>query len=269
MVRPKAQLREWKRTARELSRCSPAHALACRQGFVLTRDQARGCGMADADLRSLVRRELWTAPRRGVVSPLTPTVATTEIAATALALVRPDTVVSHTSAAALWGLPLLAPVERPSVTMRFANGGGQAGANAHAAKIGNADVGRWFGVATTAVSRTVVDVARTEGRRAGLVAADSALHEELTTPEALRLALLRQHGWPGVVAARWVVEHADGRAESPLESLTRLLVIDAELPVPDLQAWVRTDRGFVRVDGLWEGRLVVLEADGMLKYRKS
>ncbi|HEY2982923.1 MAG TPA: type IV toxin-antitoxin system AbiEi family antitoxin domain-containing protein, partial [Jatrophihabitantaceae bacterium] len=46
--------------------------LALRQGFVATRAQARDLGMPDADVRRLVRRGDWSAPRRGVlaVAPL-------------------------------------------------------------------------------------------------------------------------------------------------------------------------------------------------------
>jgi hypothetical protein len=268
--------RLWLDAAYQLRRTSPAHALACQQGFVLTHEQAAGCGITGAELRRSVRRGEWTAPRRGVLSILglptgenqvRPHGRCPEIAAAALALARPDLVASSESAVAMWGLPLLFTPERPCGTMRSGNGGGQSDANAHAAALAESEIGRWFGVDVTVPSRSIVDLARNHGVRAGLVAADAALHERITTEAALQLAVLRARGWPGVRAARRVVELADARAESPLESLTRLLVIDHGLPVPELQIWVETDEGMVRVDGIWLDRNVVLEVDGLLKYK--
>jgi hypothetical protein len=48
--------------------------LACRQGFVLTHPQARAVGLSSAEVRSMVRRKEWTAPRRGVLCVLPPPV---------------------------------------------------------------------------------------------------------------------------------------------------------------------------------------------------
>jgi hypothetical protein len=57
-------------------------------------------------------------------------------------------------------------------------------------------------------------------------------------------------------------------AESPLESLTRLCVLDAGLPPPQLQARIvdPADGWSCRVDMLWRQQRVVLEADGRVKY---
>ena len=46
------------------------------------------------------------------------------------------------------------------------------------------------------------------------------------------------HGWPGTDDATWVVEHADHRAETPLEYLGRLACIEGGLPVPLSNVWV-------------------------------
>lgn len=270
--------RLWIDAAHDLRRQSPAHGLACEQGFVLTHDQAHMFGVSDPQVRRLVRRGEWTAPRRGVLSVLAapsekhqirPHGQSPEVAAAALALVRPEIVVSTESAIAMWELPLLFNPGRPCGTMRYGNGGGQADANAHAAALDESEIDCWFGVDVTVPSRSIVDLARNHGVRAGLVAADAALHDGITTEGALQRAVRRAQGWPGVRAARRAIELADARAESPFESLTRLLVIDHGLPVPELQVWVETDQGMVRVDGIWRDRNVVLEVDGLLKYRST
>ena len=56
---------------------------------------------------------------------------------------------------------------------------------------------------------------------------------------------------------------ADGRAESPLESLGRLALLEAGLPRPELQVDLYGPHGFVaRVDGWYEEAAVAIEFDG-------
>ena len=82
---------------------------------------------------------------------------------------------------------------------------------------------------------------------------------------ALRRAVHRARGWPGVRSrASCVVELADARAESPLESLTRLLVIDHGLP-PSRAA----DRGSTRIDGMVPGRRHVAGSECRPRGRRA
>lgn len=191
--------------------------------------------------------------------------ASTQIRAAAAALVRPRMTVSHESAAAMYGLPLLFRPSRPRLTTT-GYGGGERDILVHSARVLDDERTQWFGVTLTVVARTVIDIARNAGMRAGLVAADASLFEQLVTVDELGGAVERAARWPGVRRARRVVELTSPLAESPLESLTRLLIADAGLPTPHLQVWVRTARRRYRVDGLWPDRGVVLEADGLLKY---
>ena len=91
-------------------------------------------------------------------------------------------------------------------------------------------------------------------RRDALVVVDAALRQRLVTRGELRAAVSR---WdPG--GAGWVLDHADDRAESVLESVLRFLLLQAGLRCFEPQ--VRLP-GVGRVDLLLEGWLV-LEADG-------
>jgi very-short-patch-repair endonuclease len=72
-----------------------------------------------------------------------------------------------------------------------------------------------------------------------------------------------------VTAAARVVALADGRTQSPLESLTRLCLIDAGLSQLEPQSPIDTERGTYSVDLLLLGTRVIVEADGRLKYRKD
>jgi very-short-patch-repair endonuclease len=245
----------------------PAIELALRQGFVLTRGQALECGLSDADLRRLLRRHVWTRPRPGVVAPLA-LPGDPVLAATAAARLRPCEVISCASAATVQGLPLLGPVGPPALTSPHVHqANSRDDIRVHVARLDRDEEELWFGARVTRVERTVVDLARARGIGQGLVAADAALHEQLTTPRRLRRAVERQRGWPGVRAARAAVELADGRSESPGESLARLELIRHGLPIPKLQVWVDTSGGRYRVDIAYERERVLIEVDGLLKYR--
>lgn len=248
--------------------------IARRQGLVLTPRQAQLTGLCDADVRRLVRRGIWTAPRRGVLSVLPasgeddePSGRDPRIAATAAALARPGLVICHRSAALLHFLPLLGAADRPELTInRGNNGGGESDILVHAARFQPAEIDDWFGAPVLSPARTVVDIARGSGLRSGLVVADAALADGLVSYDDLVRALGRATRWPGVRTARRAVDLSCELAESPLESLARLLVIEAELPPFEPQRWIKTHRGWYRVDGLWPDRGVILEADGMGKY---
>lgn len=112
----------------------------------------------------------------------------------------------------------------------------------------------------------MIDIART-GARPGIVAVESALYHGCVTRTELEEVLERQRRWDGVITARRVVELAGAQSESPLESLARLFLADHRLPLPDQQVLIDTYLGRFRVDGLWDARRVVLEVDGLLKYR--
>lgn len=260
----------WVRTAAELRvrpggrAVGPVVALALRQGFVVTRAQARDLGMPDADVRRLVRRGEWSTPRRGVLGVVPSSDDNAAVlAAAAAALARPGHLISHRSAGVLHGLPVLHRPARPELTATIpGTSGARRKATIYCAQMLVGERAKWFGVLVTIVARTIVDLARAD-RAQGLVAADAALHERLVTAAELTRQLDGCAGWPGAARARGVLAAASSLTESPLETLTRLCLFDAGLPAPELQAWIGRDR----VDMLWRHARVVVEADGRLKYR--
>ncbi|WP_166503394.1 hypothetical protein [Modestobacter italicus] len=99
------------------------------------------------------------------------------------------------------------------------------------------------------------------------MAMDAALHDELLTHDNLREAVLRQTHWNGIAAAARAAGLANGRAESPLETLGRLRILGSGLPLPELQMDLHGPRGFVgRVDAWYEDAAVAVEFDGRVKY---
>ncbi len=234
---------------------------------MLTTAQAYALGYSREQLRTLVRRRCWSVPRRGVLAVIHPagdTKVQAALAATAAALVRAGSIVSHESAAILHGLPVLDLPPVPTLTIRSGRSGTIDDVHLYRAPMAAGQIERWYGVPIASVARTAADVARRD-RDSGLIVVDSALNEGLTSVAELRAAVEVSTRWPGNSAAGWVLLHADGRAESPLESLARSRLIIAGLPTPNLQVWIAGTRA--RVDMLYEAERLVIEADGMLKYR--
>src|SRR5581483_7620276 len=99
-------------------------------------------------------------------------------------------------------------------------------------------------------------------------AADYALRARLTTLPELHAELGRMGRWPGLRAARAAVALSDPRSESPLESRSRLALLEHGLPTAEPQVSIGNEwGGFVgRVDFFWKEFGVVGEVDGDVKY---
>ncbi len=179
----------------------------------------------------------------------------------------PNCVVSHRSAAVLHGLPILGHVGRPEIT-RPLTGRALTGTRSHRLRV-MPESERQSGLPVTSAVRTCIDVSRTHGLEAGLVVSDAALAIGRATAAQLSHEALGLAATPGVSTARTVAEFADGRAESPLESLSRWRLHEAgvEPPVPQVRIWIDTAEW--RVDFLWPELAVVGEADGRGKYRQA
>jgi very-short-patch-repair endonuclease len=122
-------------------------------------------------------------------------------------------------------------------------------------------------IPVTTPARTAVDLGRWVSFRSAVVVMDSALRQ--CSPAELDAVLVRCQRWPGILKARTAAEFADPRAASPLESISRVVFHESDLPRPELQAiLVADDWGspVTIVDFYWEEFGVVGEADGLLKY---
>jgi hypothetical protein len=178
-------------------------------------------------------------------------------------------VLSHASAAIAVGLPVLGKaVLQPCLTV----GSGTALrrlASVHLHRATVDEIAAVDGFPVTPTARTVLDLAREHGVLTGLAAADAALHGKLIAHEQLESALVLQERWPGIRRAQFVVSFADGRAESPLESLSRLRMHERGLPPPEPQVLICDEHGNIvtRADFYWDGFGVVGESDGAMKWK--
>lgn len=119
------------------------------------------------------------------------------------------------------------------------------------------------GLILTSALRTAVDCSRLLTFQASVCLLDGGLRAGSFTTDDLAQAARARQGWPGVRRLAAAVASADGRSESPAESLARLLLLPA---VPGLvpQVRVRDDRGHVvaRLDLGDEELLLGVEVDG-------
>ncbi|WP_409435669.1 DUF559 domain-containing protein [Mycobacterium sp. SMC-14] len=116
----------------------------------------------------------------------------------------------------------------------------------------------------TAPAWTAIETARSLWRPRALATLDAALRSGTCTERELWAAAERQAGRREIVTVRDLLPLADPRAESPMESETRLVMIDGGLPAPELQYEI-VDRNFRtwRVDFAWPAYRVAVEYDGL------
>jgi hypothetical protein len=120
------------------------------------------------------------------------------------------------------------------------------------------------GIPTTTAARTAFELGRRRPLRRAVANVDALANATgLTAPQVT--AVLRQHkGARGIVQLRSVVDLMDGGAESPQETHTRLVLVDAgtKRPVTQIEVCNRRGRVFARIDMGWPEFKVGVEYDG-------
>jgi hypothetical protein len=141
-------------------------------------------------------------------------------------------------------------------------------AHLHRATLTADDMTTLDGVPVTSVARTLVDLGRSTSTSCAVAAIDSALNRDLVTYAQIDAVLVRCWNWPGIRRAQRAVRLSDGRAESPLESISRLVIGWLHLPRPEPQALAHDRFGTPvgRLDFYWDDFGVAGEADGAVKY---
>lgn len=164
-----------------------------------------------------------------------------------------DAVLSHVSAAVAWGLPLyrLEPrlVHLSGATSDGHTLSGRPGIARHEIAVGDADRVVVDGLTCTSLARTIGDVVRTIPVEAALSMADAALrvvawdesdrsydeHADGVFRAEVRRHMERHRRARGVRGGRFIMGIADGRAQLPGESVSRLRLIELGFEVAGLQ----------------------------------
>ncbi len=250
-------------------------AAAERQLGLFTATDAHRAGYEHPEIRRLCDSGTWRRLRRGVYVTAEELSATqekgrlhqVECLAVLLELSRPTAVVSHESAARLWGFPVrrqLAGTVRLSDPTLSRRGRGY---RITQAPLRAGDVARNGPLRLTATDRTLLDCARQWPLDDAVVALDAALLEGKVSGRQLTDGLAVLRGWPGAGRAVRAVALADGRAESPLETRGRLRMVGAGLPSAELQTEIHAAGRLIAVVDAWfDQQAVAVEFDGRIKY---
>ncbi len=223
-----------------------------------SRDDLRARGCTERDIESMVRdgllrrvrrgryiaeddwRDLWNEGRHLV-----------EVVATYLNSAPPGPVFVGASAAVLHGLPLyrLAPGKVHVAIAGARHSRTRAGVAWHDVDVPLTDVAAVDGIRCTSMDRTVLDVASALPPEAAISVADAALRSEAVMmhvqdadaaadwTDRLSRRADRLHS-RGIRQARRIIAFADGRAQLPGESVSRLMLATLGYAQPDLQVHV-------------------------------
>ena len=188
-----------------------------------------------------------------------------ELCAAALWVLPAGAAFSDETAALLYGLPGPAAPLPLHVTTPFGTAlVRRTGLVGHVKLLPESEVMTLGGLPVTTVGRTFVDLAARLSRPHLFALGDAILHGQLATSDDLAVVLEIHRGRRGVARARALLPQLDARAESPMESLTRLLLLDAGLPRPQVNVNLFGPLGefLGRVDLLLEEAGVVIEFEG-------
>jgi hypothetical protein len=212
----------------------------------------------------LLRREHWEAFDDAARHAMT--------AIAAVSCLRTPVVVSHESAAAFWGLPRLGPwparvhvidsrLEMPTAGRYVLR---------HAGPIDECDRVERYGVSVTSLARTAVDLAVTTPLRQAVVSLDHLYRHDAVSSVELLDRIAERAVARGTKKARRAVEFADGRANRPGESLSRVVMLEAGVMAPGLQHPFHGPLVQIAdTDFYWESVGIIGEFDGETKYRDS
>jgi very-short-patch-repair endonuclease/predicted transcriptional regulator of viral defense system len=240
---------------------------AARQEGLITREQLEASG--------LTRRQIDGWIREGRLHPVFRTVFALGDRALgprarmrAAVLACPGAVISHRSAAALLRIREVAPVVVDLIPP-VEHGRKIDGIKAHRVAFpGPTEVRTAYGIPCTTVARTLVDLAGSSGIDKLREAVEMAVTRKAFDIAAVE-AVLAQGKRRGAPALRTVIEEWRPIAETARYSTVRSLfeakllplVVAAGLPIPRINARVRTAERVLEVDLLWPEQRLVLEAD--------
>jgi very-short-patch-repair endonuclease len=240
-------------------------ALARRQYGVVAHEQLLSLGLSDWGIRHRVAHgrlhRLW----KGVYAVGRPELTVRGRWMAALLSCGHSAVLSHRSAAALWGIG--SEKQMIEVSVRTCLKRDRSRVRVHRrAGLRDFDLTVRGGIPVTSPIRTLIDLAASSGPDGIERTVNEADRLDLVDPETLRRSLGAYRGQRGVARLRAVLEpRSFRRTDSGLERRFLRLVRDAGLPTPLTQ---RHLNGF-RVDFFWPELGLVVETDGFRYHRTA
>jgi hypothetical protein len=241
-------------------------ALAERQHGVVSLAQLQALGLGPSAVRNRVARGVLHRVHQGVYAVGHPLLSARGRWMAAVLACGPGAVLSHRSAAMLWGLHEAATAQ-VDVTSPGRAGRGRRGIAAHsAATLDRRDVTAVDRIPCTTVARTLLDLAELLDRPGLERACERAERLGLFDGRAVEEVLARATGRSGSAALAAVLEAWRPevlRTRSELERRFLGLCSAADVPRPEPNAWIPLPGGgAIEVDFLWRGAGLVVETDG-------
>lgn len=191
---------------------------------------------------------------------------------------RTTPVFSHYSAAVLLGLPLWAMPQTPVHVISTTSRARSSTVVRHLLEVDDADIVEIAGFSCTSPNRTLADLAAVCSDELLIGCADAVIRGVAGNKHRVdegawtdwRQQMLdqasAQSGGRGVRRLRRVVQLADPRSDSPLESVSRLHFARLDVTVEPQFAIPSPDGGFYFADFLIVGQGILGECDGAQKY---
>src|SRR4051812_33547240 len=239
-------------------------ALAARQHGVVSRAQLAALGLGAGAIKHRLALGRLHPLYRGVYAVGHRSLRPEAWWLAAVLAAGPDAVLSHRSAAALWGMrgTRRGVVETPAPRKLRAGGGLEAPRVALAAD----DVTVEDGIPVTTPARTLFDLAAVVTAAQLEHAFNEAEYRRLTSPVSLDALLARYPGRRGTQAIRRVLDNhrknGETRTRSELERALLALVDAHGLPRPRLNR--ESDHG--ELDARWPQQRLVVECDGFAAH---
>ena len=245
----------------------PSRPVRSRLTVPTTRSGASAAGISGWQLRhgDVVRLSRDTYLPRALLHDVT--VRITAVLLTA----PPHAVVSHVTAAMLWGLAIPMQRDDSRVHLTVATGSAvrsRADRSIHRGPLLPGEVVERLGFRLTTPPRTWRDLAATLTPPALLAVTDQLL-AHWCAPAELEAELRLRRSGRGSARARAVLPVADPRSDSPMESVLRWLMHAAGVPTPELQYLIRTAEGEFRADFAWPELKVLVEFDGAVHRERG
>jgi len=236
--------------------------VAAEQHGRISFEQLQACGLSDKAIRGRVQRGQLYRVHRAVyaVGHEAPTLHGDFMAAVLAG--GEGAVLSHFSAAALWGMLPRQPRDL-EVIVTGAKGRAQPGLRVHRARVLDPrDITRHHGIPVTTAARTCLDIASTLSPEALRRPVRQAQAEHRTNVRQIAELLARTNGHCGAKRLADLVATGPAPTRSELEDLVLDLLLRGGLPPPDVnKPLIRQGRRIVP-DFRWAAQRLVVEADG-------
>ena len=235
--------------------------LASEEWSVLSLEELQACGLSGDMVATRVHRAQFHRLHQGVYLIGDRNVRPEARFLAAVKACGAGAVLSHFSAAALWGM-VDWDGRHPEVTVQDTTPRVHAGIRAHRTRFLEAkDVRRYGGIPVTAPARTALDLCSQLPERAARRAVRKGVSDRFLNLRQLLEILDRQPRRPGVRRLRRIVAAGAVPTRTELEDVVLDVILAAGLPRPDVNVPMSLDGRRVIPDFRWPERRLIVEAD--------